>query len=150
MKRWQYSMKYTLSQSATATGKSKATIQRAIKSGKISASKTSSGAYEIDPSELHRVFPETVKRVSQHPNETIRNSVKLTQELPDINVIQRIVDLEKELAVMEARKNGLEDQKQNLAESVDDLRRRLDASEGRVTALLSDQRPKNFLKRLFG
>lgn len=143
-------MKYTLSQSATATGKSKATIQRAIKSGKISASKTSSGAYEIDPSELHRVFPETVKRVSQHPNETIRNSVKFTQELPDINVIQRIVDLEKELAVMEARKNGLEDQKQNLAESVDDLRRRLDASEGRVTALLSDQRPKNFLKRLFG
>lgn len=143
-------MKYTLSQSATATGKSKATIQRAIKSGKISARKASSGAYEIDPSELHRVFPETMKRVSQHPNETIRNSVKFIQELPDINTIQRIVDLEKELAVMEARKNGLEDQKQNLSESVDDLRRRLDASEGRVTALLSDQRPRNFLKRLFG
>lgn len=143
-------MKYTLSQSATATGKSKATIQRAIKKGEISAKKTSSGAYEIDPSELHRVFPETMKRVSQHSNEMIRNSVNRMQEPPDINVIQRIVDLEKELAVMEARKNGLEDQKQNLAESVDDLRRRLDASEGRVTALLSDQRPKSFLKRLFG
>jgi predicted site-specific integrase-resolvase len=142
-------MKHTLSQAATATGKSKATIQRAIKSGKISARKASSGAYEIDPSELHRVFPATVKRVSQHPNETILNSMKRIQESPDINAIQRIANLEKELAVMEARKNGLEDQKQNLTESVDDLRRRLDTSEGRVTALLSDQRPKGFWKRLF-
>lgn len=142
-------MKYTLSQAATATGKSKATIQRAIKSGKISARKASSGAYEIDPSELHRAFHETVKRASKHPNETICNGMKRTQEPPDINAIQRIANLEKELAVMEARKNGLEDQRQNLTESVDDLRRRLDTSEGRVTALLSDQRPKGFWKRLF-
>jgi predicted site-specific integrase-resolvase len=54
-------MKYTLSQAATATGKNKATIQRAIKSGKISAIKNSSGAYEIDPSELHRVFHATAQ-----------------------------------------------------------------------------------------
>ena len=58
-------MKYTLSQAATATGKNKATIQRAIKSGKISATKNSSGAYDIDPSELHRIFPATAKRVAQ-------------------------------------------------------------------------------------
>jgi len=32
-------MKYTLSEAASATGKNKATIQRAIKSGKISAPK---------------------------------------------------------------------------------------------------------------
>jgi hypothetical protein len=51
---------------------------------------------------------------------------------------------------MEARKNGLEDQKQNLTESVDDLRRRLDVSEGRVTAILSDQRPKGFWARIRG
>ena len=59
-------MKYTLSQAATATGKNKATIQRAIKSGKISAAKNSSGAYEIDPSELHRIFPATAQRAAQH------------------------------------------------------------------------------------
>jgi len=37
----------------------------------------------------------------------------------------------------------------HLSETVDDLRKRLDQSEGRVTALLSDQRPKGFWKRLF-
>jgi hypothetical protein len=95
------------------------------------------------------ILRETMKRVAQHPNETIRNSMKRTQESTNINTIQRISNLEKELAVMEVRKNGLEDQKQNLTESVDDLRRRLDTSEGRVTALLSDQRPKGFWKRLF-
>ena len=50
-------MTYTLGQAAKATGKSKPTIQRAIKSGSISAAKADDGSYEIDPSELHRVFP---------------------------------------------------------------------------------------------
>ena len=49
-------MSYTLNEAAKAVGKSKTTIHRAIKSGKISASKLDSGAYAIDPSELHRVF----------------------------------------------------------------------------------------------
>lgn len=50
-------MTYTLGQAAKATGKSKPTISRAIKNGKISASKGDDGAYTIDPAELHRVFP---------------------------------------------------------------------------------------------
>ena len=49
-------MKYTLKQAADASGKDKSTIQRAIKSGRISASINDIGNYEIDPSELHRVF----------------------------------------------------------------------------------------------
>ncbi|MEM9469446.1 MAG: hypothetical protein AAF988_04725 [Pseudomonadota bacterium] len=44
-------------QAAKATGKSVPTITRAIKSGKISAAKNTNGGYEIDPSELFRVFP---------------------------------------------------------------------------------------------
>ncbi len=50
---------------------------------------------------------------------------------------------------MEERKNGLEDQKRHLTETVDDLRKRLDLSEGRVLMLLNDQRPKGFWKRIF-
>ena len=49
----------------------------------------------------------------------------------------------------EERKRGIEGQMHQLSETVDDLRKRLDQSEGRVTALLSDQRPKGFWKRLF-
>lgn len=48
----------------------------------------------------------------------------------------------------EERKNGLEGQRNHLTETVDDLRKRLDQSEGRVTALLSDQRPRSIWKRV--
>lgn len=143
-------MKYTLSQAATATGKNKATVQRAIKSGKISALKNSSGAYEIDPSELHRVFPPTTQHVTQHRNATVRNDTQQAGKNHEYSELQRITELEKELAVAEERKQGIEGQMHHLSETVDDLRKRLDQSEGRVTALLSDQRPKSFWKRLFG
>lgn len=50
-------MKYTAGEAATATGLNTATITRAIKKGRISATKSETGAWQIDPSELHRVFP---------------------------------------------------------------------------------------------
>lgn len=66
-------MNYTLGQAAKATGKSKTTIQRAITKGRISASRSDNGAYQIDPSELHRVFPsvtiDTVAPLAQSNNE---------------------------------------------------------------------------------
>ena len=49
-------MRYTLGQAAKATGLSKMTIQRALKSGRLSGHKDDTGAYQIDASELHRVF----------------------------------------------------------------------------------------------
>ncbi len=50
-------MRYTLGQAAKATGLSKMTIQRALKSGRISGQKDETGSYQLDPAELHRVFP---------------------------------------------------------------------------------------------
>ncbi len=50
-------MPLSLQQAASATGKEKSTISRAIKSGRMSAVITESGTYQIDPAELFRVFP---------------------------------------------------------------------------------------------
>lgn len=50
-------MSYTLGTAAKATGLSKSTIHRAIKAGKITATKTAGGDWSIDAAELHRVFP---------------------------------------------------------------------------------------------
>lgn len=50
-------MKYTAGQAAGAAGVSTATITRAIKRGRISAVKDGGGSWQIDPAELHRVFP---------------------------------------------------------------------------------------------
>ncbi|MEE4210392.1 MAG: helix-turn-helix domain-containing protein [Parvularcula sp.] len=50
-------MIYSAGQAAKAVGMSTATITRAIKRGRISASKDETGSWRIDPAELHRVFP---------------------------------------------------------------------------------------------
>jgi predicted site-specific integrase-resolvase len=115
-------MKYTLSQAATATGKNKATVQRAIKSGKISAKKNPSGAYEIDPSELHRIFPATAQIVAQQDisNDTQRH------DKPDET-------MQVKLNLLEAER---EREREQLQATIDDLRTRLDRSEERITALL--------------
>lgn len=59
-------MAYTLGEAARATGKSKAAISQAIASNKISATKDAFGKWQIDPSELHRVYP----LPKPEPNET--------------------------------------------------------------------------------
>jgi len=142
-------MKYSLSEAASATGKNKTTIQRAIKNGKISASKGDSGAYEIDPSELHRVFPLiATKTVAQHHESNDAQHAKNTSRDSELS---RVLELEKELAVAHERANGLEAQKDQMADTISDLRKRLDSSENRITALLADDRPKRgFLSKLFG
>jgi len=102
-------MSYTLNEAAKAVGKSKTTIHRAIKSGKISASKLESGAYEIDPSELHRVFQiGTAERATLN---TTENS--------------NIEQLKSALAIAEARADAAETLAQERAERIEDLRRML-------------------------
>jgi len=137
-------MKYTLSQAAEATGKNKTTIQRAIKSGKISASKGEIGAYEIDPSELHRVFPpKSAQQTKSHEEQHGATS-------SNISHLEQLFSLEKELAVMKERSRGLETERDLLQSTVQDLRKRLDHASA---ALLEDkrgQKPNRGFLGLFG
>jgi len=124
---------YTLKQAAEAAGKTKPTIQRAIKDGKLSATKDENGHYQIDPAELHRVFHVTV---TQQQNETTRNMPKTADETAALRA---------ELEGMRA----LADERQR---TIDDLRHRLDseAEERRqITArLLEHQKPSSLWSRL--
>lgn len=61
-------MKYTAGQAAKATGVATATITRALKSGKISGRKDETGSWEIDPAELHRVFPPVSRKDPESPS----------------------------------------------------------------------------------
>ena len=47
----------TLGEAARLTGLGKTTIARAIKAGRLSATRTDLGSYSIDAAELHRVYP---------------------------------------------------------------------------------------------
>lgn len=56
----------TLGQAAKAVGKSKPTISKYIKNGKLSIISKDESGYQIDPSELYRVFPLSSKENSKH------------------------------------------------------------------------------------
>ena len=48
---------YTIETAAAAVGRNKTAILRAINAGKISAGQDENGEWQIDPAELHRVYP---------------------------------------------------------------------------------------------
>ena len=117
-------MSYTVGQAAKATGKSKPTISRAIKTGAISATKNGDGSYTIDPAELHRVFPPVTSTSNETPD------LKRSETPP----LQREIELLRELL---SDKDAV----------IDDLRQRLDRegeerrqAQAQLTALLADQR----------
>jgi hypothetical protein len=128
-------MVYTLGEAARATGKSKATISKAIKSGRVSARKDETGTFHIDPSELHRVYPPAV---SSERQETPVNTPART----DIDGTIRELQVR-----LEAAHERLSDKETVIA----DLKEDRDRWRQQATALIVDQRPKKgFLHRIFG
>lgn len=92
-------MKHTLGTAAKAVGMSKATISKAIKSGKISAVRMPNGSFEIEPVELHRVYPPVSETVtserSETPGETGVNSNETILLVARLEMAHaRIADLE--------------------------------------------------------
>jgi len=55
-------MFYTLAGAATATGLTRTTILRAIKDGEIAGTKDQLGEWQIEPAELHRIYPPVARR----------------------------------------------------------------------------------------
>ena len=130
-------MSYTLNEAAKATGKSKTTIHRALKSGKISATKTDNGAYAIEPAELHRVFPPIP--VERNAERSIWNDEEHPRN--DLGTLRiQLESVEKER----------ERERQQLQETIADLREDRDRWRQQATALLEDKRPRGFWKKLFG
>ena len=107
-------MAYTLGEAAKATGISKASISRAINSGRISATKKDDGSFSIEPVELHRVYPpKSAAPVTEMPSETIRNGNADTRNGSDSNVLQ-------------ARLDAALEQLRDREGTIDDLPHRLD------------------------
>ena len=130
-------MSYTLGDAAKAVGKSKTTLHRSIKSGKISATKLEDGSYAIDPSELHRVFP-------------IVTAVTPEVALPRNDQEHQSNTLETLRIQLEMQEKERERERALLQETIADLREDRDKWRQQATALLEDHRPKGFFKRLLG
>jgi DNA-binding transcriptional ArsR family regulator len=128
-------MKHTLGSAAKATGLSKSTLSRAIKAGRISATRSDAGAYEIDPAELHRVFPP----IAVKPPETQCMAHHATGDAIHMQPFITPPQIERELEILKAER---EREREQLQETISDLRLRLDRSETRVSGLLEDGRKK--------
>jgi hypothetical protein len=133
-------MELSLSAAARMTGKAKATIHRAVKTGKLSARRDDSGVYHIDPSELARVFPLDVRETSQRD----AANPSATPSEQDPLLVQEVAFLKEALA--------------RERETVDDLRTRLTRAEDHVRTLAhqapNQVQPKapslGFIGRLLG
>src|SRR4051812_25924335 len=117
-------MAYSLAQAALAAGRTRSTILRAIQAGRLSAVRDdATGAWAIQPAELHRVYP-VAERHDPGPSDATSAATALLAS--------------KDVLIAEQRA------------TVDDLRRRLDASEDerrRLTLMLADQRAASPARR---
>jgi hypothetical protein len=121
---------FSLAQAAKAAGKSRPTIARAIKSGKLSAGRATDGSYEIDPAELARVFP-----LAGHGAGTMKQFVP-----PDGVDASMLMSP----ALSELERDALQARIAEQSETIRQLWQRLDSEaeeRRRLLALLTDRRP---------
>ena len=142
-------MAYTLGEAAKATGISKASISRAINSGRISAIKKDDGSFSIEPVELHRVYPpKSSVPVTATLNETLDNPDKEGRNASDSKVLQAKLDAA--LEQLRDREGTIGDLRQRLDRSDEERRE----AQARVIGLLAGPGPteskRGFFGRLFG
>jgi hypothetical protein len=66
---------YNLASAAAATGVNRSTVLRAIKAGRLSAQRDEQGGWQIDPAELHRVFPPLPAAATSAPASAQRDAM---------------------------------------------------------------------------
>lgn len=86
-------MAYTLGEAAKAVGKSKATLSKAVKSGRLSATRKEDGSFSIEPVELYRVYPPLPETGNPEQEETPEATLVNTTE---IRVLQAKLDAARE------------------------------------------------------
>jgi len=123
--------KLTLGEASKLTGISKPTISKAVKDGKVSGKKNKKGIFEIEKSELIRVYPE-VKAGADKPIKLTKSMATNADAVENKFLKEKIEELEKQINKTEAREEA--------------ANKRLDS----VLLQLEDQRPKGFWGRLTG
>ena len=136
----------SLAQAATLTGKSKSTLTRAIKSGRMSAVRRADGTFGLDPSELLRVYPDAVRGASdgasRNGDPVAPDAAQQAAQQSEISALRddlaaarqaaAVADAERRAfeALADERARALEAAERNLA----DLRRLLPAPSGSSSA----------------
>ncbi len=141
-------MKFTAGQAAKAVGKSMPTISKALKTGRLSAKKVGN-RYEIDASELFRVWPKATDSEGLPLDTGKPSSLSLVN--PKINyeikALQDALNAERKL---NSEKDG---RIADLTQRAERAEQKEDAAQAQLVGLLTDQRDtprKGFWGRLKG
>ena len=126
--------KLTLGQAAKQVGKSKPTISKAIKDGKLSGEKID-GVYQIEVSELLRVYDAVAEA-------TEAAAAPPAAEASAVSEVEKRF-LEEKVADLEARLTDMKDER-------DTAQKEAREDRARMMALIEDKRPKGFWGRLTG
>jgi hypothetical protein len=100
----------SLGQAAKEAGVSKATISKALKSGRLSFVSKSTAGYEIDPAELFRVFPK--KPLATVSSERLETPVETPESKAEGVEVQL---LRERVAELQAERDAWREQAQRLA-----------------------------------
>jgi septal ring factor EnvC (AmiA/AmiB activator) len=130
-------MKYTLAQAATQVKRSKSSLWRDVKSGRITAIKEDDGAFYIDASELFRVYPEACHD-AQQIHKMKRDETDYEARFIESQTLlhlerERVSEREKQLA---DKNRHIED----LRQQVEDTQKDRDHWRQQATHLLEDKR----------
>lgn len=133
-------MKLSLNKAAKEASVAKSTILEALGSGRMSANKNEKGHWEIDPSELFRVFPRTRLDETRKPIPTSSNFDVRTSESSGIEIEVKLLreQIERMDMERERERTQLISQIENLREQSE----RQSADHRQALAALTDQREK--------
>ena len=123
----------TMGQAAKEAGISKATLSRAIKNGRVSASRNEKGGFDIDPAELFRVYARNAAKVA-------RNGSMKRDATGSVTV--------DETPVLRAEIDGLRTQLALVKDQLDDVKGQRDGWQRQAELsqrLLADARPRRGL-----
>jgi hypothetical protein len=128
---------HTLGTAAKAAGVSKSAVYRALKSGKLSGSRTETGDYRIDPAELFRWRDSFVAAKRSEPSPT-QPETGLTQ--PETAALQaQIAGLKQIIELMQSQ---MDQTRMDLRRENDDLREQRDSWQVQAERLALE-RPKS-------
>ena len=130
--------KLSLNKAAKEAGVAKSTLLEALNSGRMSAEKNDRGHWQIDTSELFRVFEKTSSTEQEKPTPTPIQSHQKTSETSALEIEVKM--LREQIERMDAERDRERSQLTNQIETLRKQAERQSADHRQALAVLTDQR----------
>ena len=135
----------SLLEASKQVGLSKVALLKSLKSGRLSGRRDDSGRWFVDAAELFRVYKPATKTTNPTPNESLTNGSELT--------LAQVNDNQSKLALLEAELQFTKERLADLQDRLTDTITQRDQWQSQAqaqTLLLTDNRQRSLLQRLFG